>query len=232
MSLFVNVKLNYNTIDRYYIRNSIFKSIEHNINLFNGKLLDIGCGQMPYRHYLINNSSICNYHGLDIENALLYDPNIKPDYTWDGLTMPFDNEQYDCVFGTEVLEHCPDPKIILSETYRVLKPGAPFFFTVPFLWPLHEVPHDEYRYTPFALKRILEECGYKNIQLTALGGWNASLAQMLGLWLKRSKMSKSKRIFHYLIVYPIYLYLIKTDRLPKEFHESTMITGIAGIAYK
>ena len=98
--------------------------------------------------------------------------------------MPFENNQFDSAFGTEVLEHCPYPKAILKEVNRVLKPGGIFFFTVPFIWPLHEVPHDEFRYTPFSLKRLLEESGFEKIELEATGGWHASLAQMLGLWIK------------------------------------------------
>ena len=232
MSFFTAIPCSKATMDLYLVRTALFKALQTNLSVFNGDLLDIGCGQMPYRQYILEHSKVTSYIGLDIENALPYNSSVKPDYTWNGITMPFSDEQYDCAFGTEVLEHCPDPKIILSETYRVLKPGSPFFFTVPFLWPLHEVPHDEYRYTPFALQRMLSECGFKKIEIKALGGWNASMAQMLGLWLRRSKMSDRRRNILSTILYPFYLYLIKTDKVPTVFHESTMITGLSGIAYK
>jgi SAM-dependent methyltransferase len=232
MSYFINIPLKFNTLDLYHVRISIFNSINENLSLFNGTLIDIGCGKMPYREYLLENSNIINYIGLDIKTAKVYDTNISPDYTWDGIKMPFENNQYDCAIATEVLEHCPDPKVILKETYRILKPGAPFIFTVPFLWPLHEVPHDEYRYTPFALNRILDECGFKKIEIKALGGWNASLAQMLALWVRRSKMSKYSRFLLSRMLFPVYYFLIKTDKCPSEFKERTMITGLCGIAYK
>ena len=41
--------------------------------------------------------------------------------------MPFEDESYDCAFGTEVLEHCPNPEIVMKEVFRVLKPGGVFF---------------------------------------------------------------------------------------------------------
>jgi hypothetical protein len=41
---------------------------------------------------------------------------------------------------------------------------------VPFLYWLHETPHDYYRYTEFALRRFVEAEGLKLIELRALGG--------------------------------------------------------------
>ena len=53
------------------------------------------------------------------------------------------------------------------------------------LWPLHDVPYDECRYTPFAIKRHLRNAGFEQFRLKPLGGWDASLAQMIGLWILR-----------------------------------------------
>lgn len=229
---FLNIPLHANNLDRYYIRKSILSNLTGNLCYLNGFLLDIGCGKMPYKEYILKMSHVVSYHGLDIEAALVYDFNTNPDFTWDGKKMPFNDHSYDCALGTEVLEHCPEPSLILSETFRVLKSGGCFFFTVPFLWPLHEVPHDEYRYTPFALNRLLTDAGFEKIEIKAMGGWNASLAQMLGLWLRRSKMPKLRRNVLSKLLYPIYVYLLKTDKKPTTFSESTMITGLSGIAFK
>ena len=186
---------------------------------------------MPYKNYILKNSKVDEYVGLDIETALQYDQEIKPDFTWDGITMPFQDATFDCAIGTEVLEHCPEPEVILKEVYRVLKPDGLFFFTVPFLWNLHEVPNDQYRYTPFSLKRHLEKSGFKQIEIKPTGGWHASMAQMLGLWVRRSPLSTSKRHVLSRICLPIIKYLIKKDR-PENimFSEGQMITGLYGIA--
>jgi SAM-dependent methyltransferase len=230
---FVNVQLENRNLDIFIIRQSIFENIKYNIDIFSGKLLDIGCGKMPYKDYILRNSSVKKYIGLDIEDALQYDKNIKPDFIWNGKVMPFEDNSFDCAFGTEVLEHCPEPEVVLKEVYRVLKPGGCFFFTVPFLWNLHEVPHDEYRYTPFSLDRHLKKSGFKDIKLKATGGWHASMAQMLGLWVRRSPMSANKRKFLSLFLKPAMVYLIKLDKTRQvEFKEGQMITGIYGIATK
>jgi len=230
---FINISFSLENLDSYYIRTSILNSLKSSIPYFKGSLLDIGCGKKPYQNFILQNSSVQKYVGLDIEDALQYDPEIKPDFLWDGVTMPFNNGSFDTAIGTEVLEHCPEPKIILKETYRVMKEGGCFFFTVPFLWNLHEVPHDEYRYTPFALERILRECGFKNIEIKATGGWHASMAQMLGLWVRRAPMTQNKKKIFSRILKPIIKKLIKIDRYSsQDFKEGQMITGLSGTAYK
>jgi len=230
---FINIDFNRHNLDRYYVRYVILKALKDNISKFHGSLLDVGCGKMPYKNYILQNSFIDRYIGLDIENALEYDVSIKPDFIWDGIDMPFENESFETAFGTEVLEHCPDPKIILSEINRILKPGGAFFFTVPFLWPLHEVPHDEFRYTPFSLKRLLEESGFEKIDIKATGGWHASMAQMLGLWVIRAPLKNRRRKILSYFLKLVIKYLIKIDSYSNiEFRESQMITGLSGMAFK
>jgi len=229
---FINITFSTGNLDTYYIRYFIKDSISQNLLQFHGRLLDCGCGKMPYKKYILQNSQVTKYVGLDIEGALNYDSTIKPDFTWNGVKMPFDNDSFDCAIGTEMLEHCPYPEIVLSEIYRVLKPGGIFFFTVPFLWPLHEAPHDEYRYTPFSLERHIKKSGFNSISIKATGGWNAALAQMLGLWVKRKPMPEKRRKFLSHLLKPIIKTLIKGDIKPISFEESTMITGLYGTAIK
>jgi len=230
---FVNIELAKNNLDRYVIRTAILKAIRSTLGKFKGELLDLGCGKMPYRKLVLEESAVEKYVGLDIENALEYDSEVQPDFTWDGITMPFANNKFETVFATEVLEHCPEPKIILGEVNRVLKSGGVFFFTVPFLWPLHEVPHDEFRYTPFSLQRLLAENEFENIEINATGGWHAAMAQMLGLWVARSPMGRLKRKVLASMLKPIIGYLSKVDQYATvDFNESQMITGLYGVAYK
>ncbi|MFG6687625.1 class I SAM-dependent methyltransferase [Mariniflexile sp. HNIBRBA6329] len=233
MKDFTDIPFSINNLDRYIIRTAIFKALKETLPLFRGTLLDIGCGKMPYKNYILEHSKVSTYTGLDIENALEYDTDVKPDFTWDGKTMPFNTNSFDCAFATEVLEHCQEPEVVLSEVYRVLKPEGFFFFTVPFLWNLHEVPHDEYRYTPFSLRRHLENSGFNDIEIQATGGWHAAMAQMLGLWVRRSPMKANKRKYLSLILKPIIRFLIKLDKNTKiEFKDGQMITGLYGTAKK
>jgi SAM-dependent methyltransferase len=233
MSEFIDLKLKLSNLDTYYIRTSIFNALKKTIPEFKGLLLDIGCGQMPYRDYIFKHSKIEGYTGLDIETALAYDAAVRPDKIWDGKVMPFESNTFNCAFGTEVLEHCPEPEVVLKEVHRVLKKEGVFFFTVPFLWNLHEVPHDEYRYTPFSLQRHLENSGFKDIEIKATGGWHASMAQMLGLWVRRSPIHSLKRQWLSIFLKPIIKRLfLKDAKSTTTFKEGQMITGLYGTAKK
>lgn len=229
---FIGVKLNRQNIDIYIARTSIFRSLSKNCRSFTGSLLDVGCGKMAYREFILGNSMVRKYTGLDIESALDYG-GPKPDVTWDGIKMPFEDDSFDCAMATEVFEHCPDPEIIMNEIFRVLKPGGKLFFTVPFLWPLHEIPHDEYRYTPFALDRLLTRSGFNEVDIKALGGWDASLAQMLGLYAKRRGIpTPFLRYSFSMLAIPIIRLLLFMDKRPSNFDGGYMITGLSGIASK
>ncbi len=234
---FLFPKLEICNLDNFGYRKSIVNCLKRSMSDFSGTLLDVGSGYMPYKSLLLQQpSKVEKYIGLDFQDNLY----IKPDIVWDGKYIPLPNSSIDCAIATEVFEHCPEPEIVIKEILRILKPGGILFFTVPFLWPLHTVPYDEYRYTPFSLERHLKNAGFDNIELQALGGWDASLAQMIGLWgRRRFRYSIDHKglgllisVIISVIVLPIVWILYKFDKPPEEFRESSMITGISGTARK
>lgn len=219
-------------LDKWIVRKSILDALtRHQTQLF-GTLLDVGCGQMPYKPLLDSPSSqVTRYIGLDFEANPVHEN--APDITWIDGRIPLDDASVECALATEVFEHCPDPEGVMKEIYRVLKPNGVLFFTVPFLWPLHEVPFDQYRYTPYALERHLSNSGFNNIELEAMGGWDESLAQMLGLWARRRKMNRySRAVISYILMPIIWLLYKSGNRTDTNLRESVMITGITGIANK
>ena len=229
-NLFTDLKLSRENLESYIIRSEIFKAVHNIIPRFKGEVLDSGCGSMPYKNIILENNNVRSYLGLDIETGLDYQ-GAKADVLWDGNIMPFEDQSFDVVISTEVLEHVPDPEKYLAEIKRVLKPGGIFFFTVPFLMSLHEVPHDYYRYTPYALDRIFKKTGFENIEIKAMGGYNAAVGQMLGLWVNMYLWGKKKKIMQ-VILKPIINFLYKKDKVPVNFKKSTMIVGLTGTVNK
>lgn len=227
---FTNPQLTSENLDRYYVRSSILKAILKATPRFHGKFLDVGCGQMPYRDMITDRSKVSEYMGMDLGNNI-YADRLAPDLIWDGVSIPLQDRTINCAMATEVLEHCPDPQTVMDEVFRVLKPRGTFFFTVPFLWPLHDAPYDEYRYTSFALHRIFSKAGFINIEVNALGGWDASLAQMLGLWVNRRPFGKRKRKVLRVLVKPIIKFLIGRDYKPEPM-SGPMVTGWYGFMTK
>jgi SAM-dependent methyltransferase len=233
---FVNVKFkDFPSI--YYIRKSIYDFLMSQSLVFRGDVLDVGCGRCPYKEIILKFPNTKKYIGLDIDSAIVYDKNIRPDFYWDGKKMPFKNDSFDTVMATEVLEHCPNPLDTLSEIFRVLKKGGHFIFTVPFLFPTHEIPHDEFRYTPFSLIRLLNEAGFSDIKIYARGGWMASLAQIILLSFAyqraESFMGKVIKKLLYLVSLVLVRFLYAIDKPPSDiFKEGIMTVGFSGISKK
>jgi SAM-dependent methyltransferase len=229
---FINLKLTGKVIDIYGVRKAILEALRMSLPLLKGVLLDVGCGDMPYKSLLLSeHSRVTKYIGLDLAVNPIYS-NVRPDLTWDGESIPSANESVDCAIATELFEHCPSPEIVMREINRVLKPGGSLFFTVPFLWPLHDVPYDQYRYTPFSLERHLKNSGFQTVEIKALGGWDASLAQMIGLWVNRRPLSYLKRKLLQYLTLPLIGLLVRNDTRPDKFDENAMSTGYFGIACK
>ena len=221
------------TLDSFGNRRLILGALRGSLPSFSGTVLDVGCGHKPYKGLLLSPPSrASNYIGLD----LAANPYSSPDLEWDGRKIPLADAAVDSVLLTEVLEHCPQPDEVLKEISRVLKPGGFLFLTVPFIWPIHTVPHDEYRYTPFALRRLLEQAGLAGAQIEATGGRHAVLALTLGLWVRRRPLTSRRHVVTKaalsLMLWPVIWLLLKLDRPPDEFEESAMLVGLSAAATK
>ncbi len=118
-----------------------------------GDLLDVGCGEMPFRFAL---SPQVKYTGIDVEAAISFgmagDGSI---HIFDGRIIPFPNDRFDHILCTEVLEHAEEPGMLMAEMHRVLKPGGSMILTVPFSARVHHAPYDFHRFTAYGLTKML-----------------------------------------------------------------------------
>ncbi|MBK7642328.1 MAG: class I SAM-dependent methyltransferase [Planctomycetes bacterium] len=159
-----------------------------------GVMLDVGCSERPYGELFA--PYVTRYVGLDYPPALLdKQPELwkildrakrSVDVFGDGRRLPFADASFETVLSTEVLEHVLSPRAVVEEMARVLKPGGRLLVTVPFMQPLHEIPSDFYRYTPFALRRMVEETGLVVEVIEPRGNFAASLGALGSQYLLRS----------------------------------------------
>jgi SAM-dependent methyltransferase len=131
---------------------TIFKDVKKQLPAYKGNVLDIGCGQSPYKFLL--NAAETTYFGIDIIEATSFGYN-NPDVTsFDGKNIPFENNKFDAVICTEVLEHVQEFQYLIDEIYRTSKNNAAIIVTIPWSARYHYIPYDYFRYTPTSLKAM------------------------------------------------------------------------------
>lgn len=228
---FIDIKLNKDNILEYVVRTLLFNSLKKNIHYFGGSLLDVGCGEMPYKQYILENSNVSVYHGIDLPSNDIRDTKIA-DYTWDGTKLPFDDATYDTILCTEVLEHCFEPDILLQEVYRVLKVGGVAYFTTPFVYPIHEAPFDSQRFTPFGLEYRFKKANFKNIKIYPLGGWETAMAQLLALWYTKRRFKIFKHRITIWLIMRCISFLCKKDKASENYGNNDLALGYSSIIQK
>jgi SAM-dependent methyltransferase len=178
-----------------------------------GRMLDVGAGFKPYSVVYSKYFEQCV--SVDVPDQHYRAP---VDYHAPAHDMPFEDESFDCLICTEVLEHVPDPFAVLRELFRILKPGGRVFLTTPFMVPLHMAPWDFFRYTPFALTKLSEDIGFAvdsvkprgDYMAVSLGMLQYPVAKFWGLMSKvmRINLNNSSNPINYLtVVLPQLAYL-------------------------
>jgi SAM-dependent methyltransferase len=128
-----------------------------------GRLIDIGCGNKPYRALM---PQVTDYVGCDVVQSSKQCVDILCEAT----DIPLPSESFDTAFSSQTLEHVADHKTLLRESFRLLRSGGHLIASAPMYWPLHEEPHDYFRFTKYGLRYLLEEAGYVDVELRANGG--------------------------------------------------------------
>jgi SAM-dependent methyltransferase len=123
-----------------------------------GRVLDVGCADSWIRDWL---ASECDYVGLDYPATGQGLYRARPDVFADASQIPIVDCSIDTVVVLEVMEHLRDPGNAFQEFARVLKPDGRILLSVPFLYPIHDAPHDYQRMTLYGLRRDLDAAGFE-----------------------------------------------------------------------
>jgi SAM-dependent methyltransferase len=138
------------------------------------RVLDVGAGDAPYRELFEH----VEYVTTDWEQSPHEDAQAA-DVIAPGDDLPLDDESFDAVLCTQVLEHVPRPAAMLAELHRVLRPGGRLFLSAPLVWELHELPHDYFRYTAPGLESLASGAGFEDVHAEPRNDCFTTLAQLM-----------------------------------------------------
>lgn len=104
-----------------------------------GRILDVGCGAGPGLRYLAAQGA--QPYGIDrvyypLAEAQRMTPTrglVQADVSF---VIPFADRSFDVVLLSELIEHLPNGRPLLFESYRVLRPGGRIIITTPNLWDI------------------------------------------------------------------------------------------------
>jgi SAM-dependent methyltransferase len=136
-----------------------------------GRVLDYGCGDAPYRRFF---PAEVDYVGADLPG----NPQAMVELRADG-TLPVEDESFDAVLSTQVLEHVADPGLYLAECFRTLRPGGRLLLSTHGIMIHHADPVDYWRWTSEGLRLTIEEAGFAIVRFEGVVGLAASGLQLL-----------------------------------------------------
>jgi len=151
----------------WLVYNIADKFLEKYSKYYKGILVDLGCGEAPYKEYFLQYAD--KYIGVDWTNTL---HNSKADVLSnlnEKVNLP--DEYADTVVSLSVIEHLFEPQAFLNECYRIMKKGVTLVLQAPFQWWIHEAPYDYFRYTPYAFKYMLDKAGFVDIKIEPQSGF-------------------------------------------------------------
>jgi SAM-dependent methyltransferase len=164
---------------QFFSRRFLRRQVKKNSGRISGVIADLGCGFKPYQRYFKK----ARHVGLDYPSTALAVQSGRADLFGDLTDLPFKTACLDGVLCTQVLEHIAEPSRALSEIHRVLKPGGILLLSAPFFYPLHDEPHDYYRFSHHGLNHLLTSADLEMTEITHQGGYIAMAGEFLNLFL-------------------------------------------------
>lgn len=150
-----------------------------------GIVLDVGCGESPFRYFF---SSAERY--IRIDRLVMGEGAVQGDLT----RLPISNASVHTVLLFQVLADLPDPVIGLREAARVVRPGGCVMVFESMCYPEHDLPHDYYRIMPAGLTAAAAQVGLRADEVVYLGGLFTRFALLWNIfvmgWLERYRITQ------------------------------------------
>jgi SAM-dependent methyltransferase len=141
-------------------------------------ILDVGCraigkGSATHRSTILGNG--WNYHGIDLEAGDNVDLVIADGNDW----REINDDSYDVILCSQVLEHARYPWRVTQEIARVLRPRGLTLLIAPSAGHVHRYPEDCFRYFPDGLSALAAAAGLQVVEAHV----QALLSYRSNIWL-------------------------------------------------
>jgi ubiquinone/menaquinone biosynthesis C-methylase UbiE len=197
---------------------TIYRDLKAMMPSITGNVLDVGCGQSPYKHLLASGAT--KYFGIDVVDASKFDyrnPDITP---FNGEDIPFESDMFSGLICTEVLEHVQNYQKLIDEMYRVMRKGGKGIITIPWSARYHYIPNDFFRYTPASLKTMFAM--FSEIQIKPRGTDLATIAsKIIVLWFRNilpSTVREWTLLPFWIALLPVLLFFVALAHLCLNLH--------------
>lgn len=154
----------------------LYRQLRQLLPTLEGRILDVGCGNKPYRNWFGHTSE---YVGLDVLPGPEVDVVVPSDGAW-----PLPDEYFDALLASQVLEHVEHLEHTLGEMNRVLKRGGVMVMSFPFLYNEHGAPFDFQRLTAYRAVKLFPD--FEVLCLKRQGGIGSTLTILLLNWMEQS----------------------------------------------
>jgi SAM-dependent methyltransferase len=189
---------------------------------------DIGCGEQPLRALI--ESCGGKYVGVDV----IQNSKGTVDLVADICSIPLPSESFDVIICTEVLEHSFEPHKALNELSRILKKSGAILITTPFVYPLHEIPYDFSRLTPFFIEYWFPKLGFQKPESLQLGGNELEvIATVWGnIWKPGKETGVILRILFAFLRSAMNISVLLCSKLLQPFLQCNYFLNMGLVAYK
>ena len=135
-------------------------------------VLDVGCGNMPYRPLF--EARGWRYVGADLPGS------VHADVLLDARGNLRDGTgRHALACSSQVLEHVDDPRAYLRQLRDALEPGGTLLLSTHGAWPYHPDPRDLWRWTSEGLREEVERAGFRVERLDGVLGPTATGLQLV-----------------------------------------------------
>ena len=198
----------------YYQIEKFVISISKKYDKKGKKLLDIGAENSPYKKYFEKLSYFTQDIKQNQDKSIDYIANLNK-----GLKM-IKKESFDYILCTEVLEHLKNPQKTFQEFYRILKPKGKVFLTTNFIYQIHMMPNDYYRFTKYGLEYLGKSNGFAIEHLRAHGGVFHVTSYILTTLPIRLFLKRNAFLYHfYLILFSPFIIFLNLSAYILDFFD-------------